>query len=139
MALPGHSSRPLPIDSTANGQLIGALGRLTAYETPVQLSEATRSYLHSPWVIRGLAGLPMPSTRCSKRKSPEEQARRVRALVSLESGGWGIEGSFAIRSSTMINSGVEAERIPGTAEAVLNARLLPGNTVDDFIQELKDV
>ncbi len=73
-------------------------------------------------------------------KDPSEQSKHVRELVSLEDGGWGLEGllrnTFVV---TMINSGVKPNVIPGSAEAVMNARLLPGNTVDDFVQEMTRV
>ena len=135
----GHSSRPLPVGSTANGQLIGALARLTAHETRIQLTEPVRQYLRALGQQK-----PKPFGEAVERlldaREPAELAACARDLVAQEDGGWGLEGllrnTFVV---TMINSGVKPNVIPGSAQAVLNARLLPGNTVDDFIQEITRV
>jgi acetylornithine deacetylase/succinyl-diaminopimelate desuccinylase-like protein len=135
----GHSSRPLPVDQTANGQLIAALARLTSYETAIQLSDATRAYLQSLAKQRkgnfAFAVDELLVETDSKRK-----LQAARRLVQLDDTAWGLEGllknTFVV---TMLDAGVKPNVIPGSAEAVLNARLLPGNTVDDFIAELTRV
>lgn len=135
----GHSSRPLPIDTTANGQLIAALARLTGYQTSVQLTDATRDYLQA--LAKQKPG-PFADAvaKLLATKDPELLKAEARRLIELDETAWGLEGllrnTFVV---TMLDAGVKPNVIPGTAEAVLNARLLPGNTVDDFIAELTRV
>lgn len=135
----GHSSRPLPIDQTANGQLIVALARLTSYQTPIQLSDATRNYLQSLAKQQG-GDFVSAVDRLLAETDIERKQQAARRLVELDDTAWGLEGllrnTFVV---TMLDAGVKPNVIPGTAEAVLNARLLPGSTVDDFIAELRRV
>lgn len=135
----GHSSRPLPLDTTANGQLIAALGKLTAYETPIQLTDATRNYLQA--LAKQKKGAFAAATDALlKERDPALLKAKARKLVELDDTAWGLEGllrnTFVV---TMLDAGVKPNVIPGTSEAVMNARLLPGNTVDDFIAELARV
>jgi len=135
----GHSSRPLPVSSTANGQLIAALARLSAHETPIQLTQPVREYLHA---LGKQKGKPFSDAveRLLSEREPAQLAARARDLVGVEDGGWGIEGLLRnTLAITMMSSGVKPNVIPGTAQAVLNARLLPGNTVDDFVREVEAV
>ncbi|MDC7677449.1 M20/M25/M40 family metallo-hydrolase [Asticcacaulis machinosus] len=135
----GHSSRPLPLDQTANGQLITALMKLQAHQTEIVLSEETATYLKasakvsSPEKAAAINALLAATT-------PDDKLKASQALLAADQGGWGTEG--LLRNTlviTMINSGIKPNVIPGTAEAVMNARLLPGQSVETFIRELEQV
>jgi len=135
----GHSSRPIPIATSANGQLITALAKLQSYETQIQLAPEIRSYL-AGIAKHGPAPLERAIDRLLSASDAASQLAAARDVVANDPGGWGIEG--LLRNTlviTMINSGQKPNVIPGDAEAVLNARLLPGATVDAFIAELTRV
>lgn len=135
----GHSSRPMPIDGTANGQLITALAKLQTHETDVLLSPEIRAYLKAKTKISPPTVAQAIETLLAAKDAPSSKAA-ARDLVAKDTGGWGIEG--LVRNTlviTMINAGQKPNVIPGNAEAVLNARLLPGQTVDAFIAELAQV
>lgn len=135
----GHSSRPIPIDASANGQLVTALNKLQTHETPVQLSPEVRAFLQKK---AKLSAPPLAAAivQLLKAKDPAGRAAAARTVVANDPGGWGMEG--LLRNTlvlTMMTAGQKPNVIPGDAEAVLNARLLPGQTVEGFIAELKQV
>ena len=134
----GHSSRPLPLDQTANGQLIAALDRLMRYETAIELNAPARAYFEAvaettpslrPPVAKLLAAADQPALKAAARDlvASDPRARDAQGLL---------RNTLVV---TMIDSGIKPNVIPGTAEAVINARLLPGTTVDAFIAELRAV
>lgn len=135
----GHSSRPLPLTETANGQLITALSRLSAYQSDIVLSPTTTDYLKA---VARLNPGPVADAIDGLLAAPDQVARRAAAarLVAAEGGGWGVEG--LLRNTlviTMINAGQKPNVIPGDAEATMNARLLPGETVETYIATLARV
>lgn len=133
----GHSSRPLPQTQTANGQLITALGKLAAFDAAIELTPGTRRYLeHTARLNPG----PMAQTieALLRAKGAAAQSRAAQAVIAADPGGArGLEG--VMRDTlviTMINAGQKPNVIPGDAEAVMNARLLPGKTVEGFIAQV---
>lgn len=135
----GHSSRPLPLTETANGQLIAALSKLQAYESDIELTPAIRDYLQA---TAKLNPGPLAAGIEALLGARDAGARRGAAarVIAADSGGWGLEG--LMRNTlviTMINSGMKPNVIPGDAEAVMNARLLPGQTVEAYIATLTKV
>lgn len=136
----GHSSRPLPLNETANGQLIDALAKLSRYQTRIELTETSREYLR---VLADLRPGPFAAAANDLLSATDDESRQhhaTRMIAADDTSSWGIEG--LIRNTlviTMIDAGVKPNVIPGSAEAVLNARLLPGHTVDEFIAEVARV
>lgn len=135
----GHSSRPIPITTSANGQLITALAKLQAHETEIQLSPTIRDYLKKK---AKLSPAPLASAidQLLHAKDAPSRAKAARNVVAQDAGGWGVEG--LLRNTlviTMLNAGQKPNVIPGDAEAVMNARLLPGVTTEAFIAELTRV
>lgn len=135
----GHSSRPLPLDETANGQLIAALARLQAHRSPITISPAVADYLRT---TAKLNPGPLATAVGDLLAAPDAAAQAAAAdrLIAAESGGWGVEG--LLRNTlviTMLTAGQKPNVIPGEAEAVMNARLLPGVTVDAYMAELRAV
>jgi acetylornithine deacetylase/succinyl-diaminopimelate desuccinylase-like protein len=134
----GHSSRPIPIVASANGQLVTALAKLQAYETGIQLSPEIRGYLEKK---ARLSDPPLAAAidQLLAVKDDASLLAAARNVIADDPGG-GLEG--LLRNTlviTMIEAGQKPNVIPGDAEAVLNARLLPGATVDAFIAELTKV
>jgi carboxypeptidase PM20D1 len=125
---PGHSSMPPPPGEGAIGILAAALARLDATPVPgglrgvaAQMFDAigpemqgvnryvlTNLWLTRPWVERMLA------------KAPSTNAM-IRTTTAL----------------TIVNGGNKENVLPGQAEAIVNFRLLPGDTADrivDFVR-----
>ncbi|UFZ02751.1 M20/M25/M40 family metallo-hydrolase [Bradyrhizobium ontarionense] len=135
----GHSSRPLPVMASANGQLITALAKLQSHETAVRLSPEIRTYLEKSAKLSAPSLADAIARLLAAKDAPAELAA-ARDVVANDPGGWGIEG--LLRDTlviTVLNAGQKPNVIPGDAEAVLNARLLPGITVETFIAELRQV
>ena len=136
----GHASRPLPSNETANGKLIAALEKLSVYEPGVQLVPQTRDYLaalgrQNPGptarsVRKILTGSNARTQAQGERELLQAQAPDAPLLRAL------MHNTLAI---TMVKSGQAANVIPGEAEAIVNARLLPGATTDQLIEEVRRV
>ncbi|MGH7460579.1 MAG: M20/M25/M40 family metallo-hydrolase [Longimicrobiales bacterium] len=52
---------------------------------------------------------------------------------------WLLTGVAAISLLALVNAGFRANEIPGSAEATLNARLVPGTDAADIVRELQQV
>lgn len=127
----GHGSIPSPTSSVE--RLLSALERLRRWETPIQVL---------PAVAQGYR------MRAARQSDPELR----RAYADLETS----LHNPALRKKLLADSTLNAEVrntftitglkgsdkvnvIPGTASAQIDARLLPGETPDDFIAKLRRV
>ncbi|MEC4589670.1 M20/M25/M40 family metallo-hydrolase [Nitrospirillum amazonense] len=133
-----HSSFPLPPMTTANGQLIAALDKIAFTETPIRLLPQTVAYL------KGLARIyPGPLAGAVDRlvAAQDDAARLVAAKeVMAAHPQEAVTLSALMRDTmvvTMINAGVKPNIIPGEAEAIVNARLMPGADVYEFVDQVK--
>ncbi len=114
-----HSSMPLPDNALAS--LAGAIARIAAYETPVQLTAESRQFFQT-----------------LGKTSTGETARFFRDLVDGTPAQVHVADSViskdpllhAIMRNTiapvLISGGFRSNVIPGSAEATLNLRLIPG-------------
>lgn len=139
---PGHSSRPLPIAKTANGQLIEALSALQHHETKIQLLPHTRAMLEGlTRIYPQELGQPVAALLAAADDAGRAAAaRHVISAADREMGDGSMEG--LLRNTivvTMIESGLKPNIIPGRASAVINTRLLPQTRVYDFIDEVRRV
>lgn len=133
-----HSSMAVPPLETANGQLISALGKIAFAETPIRLTPPAIAY------FKGLARLhPGPLSGAVDRllAAGDDAARLVAArdLVAAHPKE-ALTLDALMRDTmvvTMINAGVKPNIIPGEAEAVMNARLMPGVDVYEFVEQVK--
>lgn len=134
----GHSSFPMPPMSTANGQLIAALSKIAFAETPIRLLPETTSY------FKGLArlypgGLSVAVDRLLAAQ--DDAARLVAAKQVMEARPHeAVTLSALMRDTmvvTMINAGVKPNIIPSEAEAIMNARLMPGTDVYAFTEQVR--
>jgi acetylornithine deacetylase/succinyl-diaminopimelate desuccinylase-like protein len=127
----GHGSVPR-IDN-AVVHLGTAVGKVGAWETPMQLNETTRVYFER------LASI-----------SPPDKAARYRALLDTQRAKE-VQRYLAenepniysmLRTSvvpTMLKAGVGANVIPSEAEATLDIRAMPGADISEFYDEMKRV
>ena len=132
-----HSSRPLP--DSALARLTRALNRIERYEpaTP-KLSTTQRGYLRA-WA-RGFGGRSARQIRTLLRARTARQRRR--ATRRLARGNYGELFNGLLRTiyvPTIANGGFRSNVLPGSAEATVNIRLLPGATPRPAIRELRRV
>jgi acetylornithine deacetylase/succinyl-diaminopimelate desuccinylase-like protein len=129
---PGHGS--LPHDESAVLKLSRAVARLRARAFPVHATDPARTFLRA--LGRELGGtygrlfrlLENPLfTDLVLRMIPEPRARALSALLRNTV------------SPTVLRAGEKENVIPGSAEATLDGRVLPGFTTDDLVAELKKV
>jgi acetylornithine deacetylase/succinyl-diaminopimelate desuccinylase-like protein len=115
---PGHGSVPHADNSAV--YLVQALNRLVEWERPLTFTPDTEAYVER----LAEAGL-MPRDRAEVeeriRQSPEMQAMFVNTL-----------------NLTMLNAGIKANVIPAKSEAVIDCRLLPGQSKDDWIRQVRE-
>lgn len=133
----GHSSRPFPVGETANGKLVRALDRLMQYHFPVSLDPELRRYLESVAQSSSPDYAAAIRTLLAAPQGPQREAA-AEQVIAIDQGGWGIEG--LLRNTlvvTMLKSGIKPNVIPGTAEAIANARLMPGTNVRAFLAALQ--
>src|SRR6185437_8279020 len=122
---PSHGS--MLHDDNAVTRLAAAVSRIGAHEFPVVVTDTVRRFLEE---LASLTGLPI---------DPDNPEPSLRTLGSAAR----VIGS-TIRNTanpTMLSAGYKANVIPGTAEATIDARFLPGHeaemleTLDELIGE----
>jgi carboxypeptidase PM20D1 len=126
-ATPGHSSMPPPPGQSAIGQLSRALARVDATPMPAALKDVasgmfdavapefegfSRVALTNRWLFE-----PVLMKQLQKGASTNAMLRTTTAL-------------------TIVNAGNKENVLPGRAEAVVNFRLLPGDTRETVLQHL---
>lgn len=117
---PGHGSRPHEDNSAVH--LIRALDRLTNWDRGVTYTPDTIAYLDRLTE----AGLMPPRSEKAEleeriRRSPELYAQFVTTL-----------------NLTMLNAGIKANVIPAKSEAVIDCRLLPGQSKEGWIRQVHE-
>jgi acetylornithine deacetylase/succinyl-diaminopimelate desuccinylase-like protein len=124
----GHAS--IPTKDNAVVHLSTAIAKIGAYAAPVHFTTVVRRY------FEGLAAVSddeiakwMRSLEASDRG---EHAQRV---ISDTNPQWGSMMRDSI-APTMLSAGVRPNVIPGEARAMLNIRLLPGDTIDVLLGAL---
>ena len=129
-APPGHSSMPPAPGQSAIGRLSAALARLDANPMPggvrgvagemfatvaPEMSGLQRVALSNLWLTR-----PLVENMLAKQASTNALMRTTTAL-------------------TIVNAGNKENVLPGQADAVVNFRILPGDTVQGVIEHVKRV
>ena len=125
----GHASRPSKENPVVH--LAAAVDKIGNYTAPVRLTSIVRRY------FEGLSALEDPETAKWMRVIDEadraEHAQRVLGDANPE---WNSMMRDTI-APTMLEAGIRANVIPSEAHAVLNIRLLPGDTIDVLLNELR--
>ncbi len=117
---PGHGSRPHADNSALH--LIRALTRLADWDRGVTFTPETTAYLER----LGEAGLFLP---LSDRAAVEERIRSAPELYAQ---------FLNTLNITMGSWGIKANVIPAKSEATIDCRLLPGQTKDDWIRQVRE-
>jgi acetylornithine deacetylase/succinyl-diaminopimelate desuccinylase-like protein len=126
----GHSSKPTkenPIYRLSEGLI-----RLSKYEFPLSLSEITRGYFQKMSEIE--TGETAANMRGLLKQPPDEQA-----VKSLSESPYYNAILRTTAVATMLEAGHAENALPQTARAIVNARLLPGQSADEILQVLKTV
>jgi len=117
---PGHGSRPHEDNSAV--RLMRALLKLAEWDRGITFTAETRAYverLHEAGLLPSLDDREALEARI--RGTPELHAMFVNTL-----------------NVTMLNAGIKANVIPARSEAVIDCRLLPGQSKADWIEQVRD-
>jgi acetylornithine deacetylase/succinyl-diaminopimelate desuccinylase-like protein len=125
----GHSS--MPVAENAIYRLAASLDKLSKYKFPITLNDTTRAYFAKLGDIeKGTAAADLKATA----KGDMAAAERIAA----QSAPW----NATLRTTcvaTMLDGGHAQNALPQTAGALVNCRLLPGQTAEEVQQKLKQV
>ena len=131
-----HSSRPLP--DSALRRLVRALNRVERYDAPPRITPTARTYLRA-WA-RVSSGATARRLRAITRTQRPAALRRL--ADQLQAGPWGELYDGLIRNifvPTIVDGGFRANVLPGTAQATVNMRMLPGQKPRPLIARLRRV
>ncbi|MBN2114021.1 MAG: M20/M25/M40 family metallo-hydrolase [Acidimicrobiia bacterium] len=123
----GHSS--VPPSHTAVGTLAGAVACLEASPVPARLDSQAEFFAALAPVLGGLGGLAL---RHADRLGPLVERR----LAASPPGNALIRTTTAV---TMISGGVKPNVLPQSARAVVNFRVMPGDTVAGVLAHVRAV
>lgn len=124
----GHSSQPRK--DNAIYELAEALGRLAKYDFPVQLNDTTRGFFEKmAGIERGQLAADMKSL-VSARPDPAAIAR----LTAMPPYNAQIRTTCV---ATRLEGGHADNALPQLARAMVNCRILPGQSVDDIQKQLE--
>jgi acetylornithine deacetylase/succinyl-diaminopimelate desuccinylase-like protein len=126
----GHSSRPIK-DNTIY-HLAEALVRLSKYEFPVKLNETTRGFFEKMSQIE--TGPDADAMKNVIKDPPDPQAIEQLSKTPFYNA---LLRTTAV--ATMLEAGHAENALPQTARAIVNARLLPGESADDVLKTLKTI
>ena len=131
-----HSSRPLP--DSALRRLVRALNRVERYDAAPRITPTARTYLRA-WA-RASSGTTARRLRAITRAKRPAALRRL--ADQLHAGRWGEFYDGLVRNifvPTIVSGGFRANVLPGSAEATVNMRMLPGQQPRPLIAELRHV
>jgi len=127
-----HSSMPRP--DNAIFALSRAMAKLSTYETPVNLTPATRRFFQT---LAKTSQPPMSGYFADLVSGDPERVRRGDREISKD------PLLHALVRTTLapvlMNAGFRGNVIPGSAEATINARFIPGQNPADLVREMTRV
>jgi acetylornithine deacetylase/succinyl-diaminopimelate desuccinylase-like protein len=127
----GHASMPRPDNAVVH--LSAAIAKIGAYEPPVKFIPETERYFEQ------LARVEDDETAKWLRalEQPSRQSLAVKRVAEM-SPIWNAMMRDTI-APTMLQAGVRLNVVPSEARANLNIRLLPGDSINDVLTDLKKV
>ena len=124
----GHAS--IPSKDNAVVHLAAAVAKIGAYSAPVHFTAVVRRY------FEGLAAISDDDVaKWMRSLESSDRAEHAQRVITETNPEWGAMMRDTI-APTMLSAGVRANVIPGEARAMLNIRLLPGDTIDVLIGAL---
>jgi len=128
----GHSSRPTP--DNAIYHLAGALVRLSAYQFPIEFTDASRAYFER---MAPLTGGAMGAAMKALAANPADA--EAAAMVEQDPGYNGMLHTTCV--ATMLDAGHATNALPQRARANVNCRIFPGTSVEavrDVLAKIAD-
>ena len=125
----GHAS--MPTKDNAVVHLAAAVAKIGNYSAPVHFTTIVRRYFEQLATIED-----DEMAKWMRSLDASDRGEHAQRVISDASPLW----NSMLRDSiapTMLTAGVRANVIPGEARANLNIRLLPGDTIDVLLAELK--
>jgi len=127
-----HASMPRP--DNAIFALARALAKVSAYETPLFLTPSTRKFFQT---LAKTSQPPMSGYFADLLGTDSARVKRADREISKD------PLLHALMRNTLapvlMNAGFRGNVIPGSAEATINARLIPGAKAEDVVRDLKRV
>jgi acetylornithine deacetylase/succinyl-diaminopimelate desuccinylase-like protein len=124
----GHASMPTKDNPVVH--LAAAVAKIGAYSAPVHLTTIVRRY------FEGLAPLEDDEVgKWMRSLDTTDRGEHAQRVISDMNPQWNAMMRDTV-SPTMLSAGVRANVIPAEAEATLNIRLLPGDTIDALLADL---
>src|SRR5260370_18083948 len=112
------------------GELGEAVGKIGGYSAPVHFNTVVRRY------FEGLAAVSDDEiAKWMRSLETGDRGEHAQRVLSEANPQWGSMMRDSI-APTMLSAGVRANVIPGEARAMLNIRLLPGDTIDVLLGAL---
>ena len=127
----GHGSRPEA--NNAVSHLATAVGKVAAWQTPMRLSDTTRTYFERLATVSE----PVAAARYNHLTDPQQTSAIQAYFQQNEPANYSM-----LRTSvtpTMLKAGFRANVVPSEAEATLDIRALPDENMDEFYAEMKKV
>jgi acetylornithine deacetylase/succinyl-diaminopimelate desuccinylase-like protein len=123
----GHSS--VPLQRNAVYEAARLLGRIETYQTPIRMIETTRAS------FEGLAAAPRGTVWGQEylKKAVDGDVEAVTRLAQNPRYNAQLRSTFV---PTMVKGGIRENVLPPDVEINFNARLLPGDKIDDLIRAL---
>jgi acetylornithine deacetylase/succinyl-diaminopimelate desuccinylase-like protein len=124
----GHAS--IPTKDNAVVHLAAAITKVGTYSAPVHFTTVVRRY------FEGLAAISDDEiAKWMRSLESSDRAEHAQRVIAEKNPEWGAMMRDTI-APTMLSAGVRANVIPGEARAMLNIRLLPGDTIDVLVGAL---
>ena len=124
----GHAS--VPTKENAVVHLAAAVAKIGAYTPPVHINSIVRRY------FEGLAAISDDEiAKWIRSLETSDRGEHAQRVISEANPQWNAMLRDTIAPS-MLTAGVRPNVIPGEARAMLNVRLLPGDTIDLVLGEL---
>ena len=124
----GHAS--LPTKDNAVVHLAAAVAKIGAYSAPVHFNTVVRRY------FEGLAAVSDDEIgKWMRSLDASDRGEHAQRVISDANPQWASMMHDTV-APTMLSAGVRANVIPGEARAMLNIRLLPGDTIDVLLGAL---
>jgi len=127
----GHSS--LPTGDNSIYHLAAALGRVAAHAFPVQLGEVARAFFERMSRIDTGLGDDMRALLAGTADADADAIARLTAVPQYH----GMTRNTWV--ATRLDAGQSNNTIPQAARAIVNCRLLPGETPDEMERRMREV
>jgi acetylornithine deacetylase/succinyl-diaminopimelate desuccinylase-like protein len=125
----GHASSPTKDNPVVH--IAAAVDKIGNYTAPVHLTSIVRRY------FEGLAALEDEETsKWMRVVDTPDRGEHAQRYLSDASPSWNSMMRDTV-APTMLQAGIRANVIPSEARATLNIRLIPGDTIDLFVNDLK--